>query len=484
MQVPHLRNSSFPHVCIHEDAGKTFIEVHLIADLGRGRGNAMVQQAAGLQQQHPRFVDALDEPSTCIGELKQGDTDHSSLYTFLVESQGHSFHRHASARLFTAVSGSDGTELRFSTATCDQHELNGDTFFEHAHCVQIPADCLFTVRFAAGVWHQFVPGKANSASPALFAVSCHPDDLHGVEDVSLRSQILGGKASIPMLTETLPVQLADVISVGNFAARCATCQQLQFHQSYASLMSRKLATVVSKLKALYQKMFRRFHQPAIPSASKKWSSLLARIRQQPVPQHSLIWNQLTEKKSYHLDHFELLIPREELLSFRPHEATGYMKDLLQAFTDNPPLGVTRLMQLRNAIVKPFGLRTSSLGCPVSSLLADQAQDYFLQRFPIWGQHMNADNTEVQVVLGADDKHLQFRSVVMVEIKKEGIVISLSNRVAYRNLFGHFYMACIRGVHQAYIVPKMLSTAARQLCSPESIVERPHCRCMRLLLGAS
>ena len=97
--------------------------------------------------------------------------------------------------------------------------------------------------------------------------------------------------------------------------------------------------------------------------------------------------------------------------------------------------------------------------------------------------MNVDNTEVQVVLGADDKHLQFRSVVMVEIIEEGIVISLSNRVAYRNFFGRFYMTCIRGIHQAYIVPKMLSTAASQLCSLESTVERHQCRCMRLLLGA-
>lgn len=483
MQFPHLRNPSFPNVCIHQDAGKTFIEVHLIADLGRGRGNAMVQQAAGLQRQHSRFVDALDEPSTCIGELKQSDTDHSSIYTFLVESQGHPFHRHASARIFTAVSGGDGTELRFSTATFDQHEFSGDTFFERAHCIQIPADCLFTVRFAAGVWHQFVPSKANSASPALFAVSCHPDDLHGVEDVNLRNHILGGKASIPMLTEVLPVQLVDAIGEEDFATRCATFQRLQFHQSYASLVSGKLVTVASKMKASYQKMFRRFHQQAISSASKEFSSLFARTRQQPVPQHSLIWNQLSEKKSYHLDHFELLIPSEELLSFRPHEATGYMRDLLQAFTDHSPLGVTRLMQLRNAIVKPFGLRTSSVGCPVSSLLADQAQDYFLQRFPIWEQHMNADNTEVQVVLGADDKHLQFRSVVMVEIIEEGIVISLSNRVAYRNFFGRFYMTCIRGIHQAYIVPKMLSTAASQLCSLESTVERHQCRCMRLLLGA-
>jgi hypothetical protein len=483
MPIPRLTNPSFPSACILDQAGTNLIEVHLIADVGRGRGNAVVQQASQSQRNHRRFVDDLDEPSTCIGELRQNDVDHSSLYTFVVESEGHPFHRHASARIFTAVSGADGTQLRFSSASLEGDRASLNMFFENAHCIDIPANCLFTVRFAGGVWHQFVPAKVGATSPALFAVSCHPDDLQGIHNQYVRSQILEGKASIPLLTEVLPVELANAVSQENFASRSSTFQQLQFVPPPMSLLHARTVSMMRQLKREWQKVNPRLQRQFMPSLRIKHSSLFSRTRQQPVPQHSLIWNQLSEKKSYHLDHFELLIPREELLSFRPHEATGYMRDLLQAFTDHSPLGVTRLMQLRNAIVKPFGLRTSSVGCPVSSLLADQAQDYFLQRFPIWEQHMNADNTEVQVVLGADDKHLEFRSVVMVEIIEEGIVISLSNRVAYRNFFGHFYMTCIRGIHQAYIVPKMLSTAASQLCSLESTVERHQCRCMRLLLGA-
>ena len=36
--------------------------------------------------------------------------------------------------------------------------------------VQIPPDCLFTVRFGGGTWHQFVP--RHPGHPALFALSC------------------------------------------------------------------------------------------------------------------------------------------------------------------------------------------------------------------------------------------------------------------------------------------------------------------------
>jgi hypothetical protein len=43
--------------------------------------------------------------------------------------------------------------------------------------------------------------------------------------------------------------------------------------------------------------------------------------------------------------------------------------LLEGFLDNRPSFVSRLMVLRNALVRPLGLRTSPLGCPVSSLLA-------------------------------------------------------------------------------------------------------------------
>lgn len=433
----------------------------------------MVQQATALQQSHPRFIDALDEPSACIGEFAQRDSDQSSVYTFSVERQGHPFHRHASARMFTAVSGSDGTQLRFSNVSLkhslvDLEAVLGE-FLLHAHCIQIPADCLFTVRFAAGVWHQFVPGNVGSNCPALFAVSYHPNDLSGIEDPEVQQRIKNGLASIPLLTEVLPASLAHELGTLDFAAHCKQFTQLDFATEFPVPIGDTTAS----------------------NAPAKIKSLFSRTRQVDVPMHSLIWEQLRDQRSdqmsapnnYHLDHFELFLSHKELGVTRPRSATSYMAELLTAFVDASPASVTCLMQLRNMIVRPLGLRTSQVGCPVSSLLSDKAPEYFLNRFPVLGQKVNVDHTEVQIVLGADDKHLRFRSVVMVEIQENGVMFSLSNRVAYQNWFGRFYMRCIQVVHQKYIVPQMLSSAVGKLCAYGTPAQESRCWCKRLLLGA-
>ena len=65
----------------------------------------------------------------------------------------------------------------------------------------------------------------------------------------------------------------------------------------------------------------------------------------------------------------------------------------------------------------------------------------------------------QVALGANDKHLIFRSCVGVEIVDDRKVrFSLGTRVHCKNLFGRFYMTVINRVHQSYITPTMLRRA--------------------------
>ena len=136
--------------------------------------------------------------------------------------------------------------------------------------------------------------------------------------------------------------------------------------------------------------------------------------------------------------------------------------LLDGFLENRPTGVSRLMGLRNVLVKPLGLRTSPLGCPVSSLLNDAPQR-FAGRFPVLEQAINADDRRAQVVLGADDKHLRFRSCAGVELLPNGNVrFSLGTRVRNRNLFGAVYMRLIDRTHRRYVAPAMLSMAVAHL----------------------
>ena len=64
-----------------------------------------------------------------------------------------------------------------------------------------------------------------------------------------------------------------------------------------------------------------------------------------------------------------------------------------------------------------------------------------------------------MILGADDKHLVFRSCVGVELLPDGRAkCTLGTRVRTRNLFGRFYMGVIDRMHRGYISPTMLRLA--------------------------
>ena len=72
-------------------------------------------------------------------------------------------------------------------------------------------------------------------------------------------------------------------------------------------------------------------------------------------------------------------------------ASQVLMRLLENFLAQPPKRVTQLMRFRNFIVKPFGLRTSEFGCPVSSLNSKEAKALFNNRFPVLDQRIDPDD---------------------------------------------------------------------------------------------
>lgn len=113
---------SFPSARIDSQSGGLAVEVSLIAQLMHGSGNHLFASVAARQQQHAEFIDELDEPSAKLGSTDFDKGDPTSLYSFVVGPKGHPFHRHAGHRIFTAVSGSGGAQLRFSSASMEQIE--------------------------------------------------------------------------------------------------------------------------------------------------------------------------------------------------------------------------------------------------------------------------------------------------------------------------------------------------------------------------
>jgi hypothetical protein len=451
------RVDTFPTVRLPSLSGGLPVEVVLIAQIGIGAGTALIGHTAMLQRGHDAFVEALDEPSARIGgaDFARGDT--TSLYSFVVGAEGHPFHRHAGHRVFTAISGSSGALLRFSTASDVQIARDPQAFVVALRHIEIPPDCLFTVRFGGGTWHQFLPRDPHAGHPALFALSCHTNELGGDLDARQRERVLANAADIPTLTELLPRPVIALL---------ATLDPADVPTTALSLTA-----ATSSLRGRFCAQTRRVlgHMRRWLGAWRRPAGFLDDTRGRRVialdapPPHSLLRREF-EDGFDHEDSFALEISVAELPSA---SATVLLGALLEGFLRNSPGGVARLMRLRNVLVKPLGLRTSPLGCPVSSLLNDAPQR-FVGRYPVLAQSVDADDRYAQVVLGANDKHLRFRSCVGVEVLPGGTVrFSLGTRVRNRNLFGAFYMHAIDRTHRGYVAPTMLRMAVSHLMTTAS-----------------
>ena len=453
---------TFPSVRLPSQSGGLPVEVVLIAQIGIGAGSPLIASTAALQRGHDTFVDALDEPSARIGgaDFQRGDA--TSLYSFVVGAEGHPFHRHAGHRVFTAISGSGGALLRFSTASQDGIDADPQAFLRALRHVEIPPDCLFTVRFGGGTWHQFLPRDAAAGHPALFALSCHTNELGGELDAEQRRRVLANEADIPALTELLPEPVAALLAATD--TRDVPTITLSLTAATTSLRGRFCARTRG-LSGRLRRALGRWRRPVGFLADSGAPPVIA--LQEPPPQ-SLLWRQFGDTFT-HQDSFALEIDAAELPTA---SASQLLAGLLDGFLENRPTGVSRLMGLRNVLVKPLGLRTSPLGCPVSSLLNDAPQR-FAGRFPVLEQAIDADDRRAQVVLGADDKHLRFRSCAAVECLPGGKVrFTLGTRVRNRNLFGAVYMRLIDRTHRRYVAPAMLSMAVGHVLDGPTVETSP------------
>lgn len=108
-----------------------------------------------------------------------------------------------------------------------------------------------------------------------------------------------------------------------------------------------------------------------------------------------------------------------------------------------PGWVKGLMNLRNALVAPFGLKDGPR----------PEQQRRIGFFPILSEN------EHRMVLGLDDKHLDFRIVLDVEPDGESATrVTATTLVKTHNAFGRAYLATVMPFHRL-IVPVMLNQAA-------------------------
>ncbi|MCZ4289694.1 DUF2867 domain-containing protein [Hoeflea alexandrii] len=102
-----------------------------------------------------------------------------------------------------------------------------------------------------------------------------------------------------------------------------------------------------------------------------------------------------------------------------------------------PRWVTRLMALRNLLVKPFGLK----GDPEAA----SQETRRVGMFPV------LSNSPTQYVLGFDDRHLDFRIVVETQALPEtGTAVRMMTLVKRHNLLGRAYLAAIMPFHKLIV----------------------------------
>lgn len=436
--------ATFPSVCLPGYDGGLPVEVALIAQLGIGAGDALIEGARQRQSAHPAFVDALDEPSARIGAMDLERGDPSTLYSFAVGPGGHPFHRHAGHRVFTAIAGSAGALLRFASVTDDAMRADPDAFVRAVRQVRIPPDSLFTVRFGGGTWHQFVPASAAPASPALFALSCHTNELGGDLPAAVRDVVVTNAADIPTLTDVLPADVQARLRRHPVASLPTIALALHAAPgSFALHACARIRGVVGPLRRTLTALRAPRGYRAEPARE-----VTLRADTPPLPR-------LDDGLS-HAHHEDVVATTLDAAEVGGRDVARLMADLLGAFVACPPASVGRLMSLRNTLVAPLRLRTSPLGCPVSPLLGE-APDRFAG-FPVLGHARDGDT--VVVLLGADDRHLRFRTRIAVTRADDGSArLVMATRVQCTNAFGRAYMAAIEAAHRRYVAPTMLRSAA-------------------------
>eukprot|EP00658_Telonema_sp_P-2_P049959 TRINITY_DN38028_c0_g1_i1.p1 TRINITY_DN38028_c0_g1~~TRINITY_DN38028_c0_g1_i1.p1 ORF type:complete len:178 (-),score=20.53 TRINITY_DN38028_c0_g1_i1:10-543(-) len=149
-----------------------------------------------------------------------------------------------------------------------------------------------------------------------------------------------------------------------------------------------------------------------------------------------------------------------LSALRTSDADRALESILEGFIENHPTGVGILQRIRNLIVRPLGLRTAPIACGVSSLLGRGRgkASFFGGKFPVIDVVRDGAH-RVAVVLGADDKHLRFRTVVGVDMEKEPPMVIMTTLVDPFGMFGHFYATVVDPVHRRFVTPEILRHAA-------------------------
>ena len=125
----------------------------------------------------------------------------------------------------------------------------------------------------------------------------------------------------------------------------------------------------------------------------------------------------------------------------------------KSFFSSGPKWIDKLFAFRNRLAGLFGLKTSGV-IPDRQKMID---DFKAEKGEQLGLFKVLDKTSNEIILGEDDKHLNFRVSLFIDKENESETdkkLIISTTVKFNNWFGRLYFLPVRPFHKL-IVPTML-----------------------------
>ena len=172
-----------------------------------------------------------------------------------------------------------------------------------------------------------------------------------------------------------------------------------------------------------------------------------KVRKAPLAENSIIKNAL--KEIHYEDSYEVLFQSKNQIN---------VEDVYIAFFNSAPKWLEQLMRLRNKLVSAFGLKAPD---------PDQEE---LKQFKVevgngLGLFKIIDKTDKEILVGEDDKHLNFRVSFLLKQNQLLPVYSysflFSSTVFFNNWSGRVYFFFVKPFHKM-IVPVMAKSIVKNV----------------------
>lgn len=124
-----------------------------------------------------------------------------------------------------------------------------------------------------------------------------------------------------------------------------------------------------------------------------------------------------------------------------------------AFSTGTPNWIKKLEQIRDLIVSPFGLKTGKGLTNTSPRTFNNGEQ--LGIFKI------LDKNDKEVILGENDKHLDFRVSLYLQQQTTQQQLLCTTTVHFNNRLGKIYFFFVKPFHR-FIVPAMIKSTIHQL----------------------